>query len=73
MVVNVEGKVAGVILPTSMNFTAISFEIFRMVSSETVVEMSSVFASCLFEAIMSFPVYGDCQRLCRVKKASSSR
>ena len=35
IVVNVAGNVAGVILPTSINLTAISFEIFRIVSPDT--------------------------------------
>ncbi len=57
MVANVAGKVAGVILPTSINLTAISFEIFRMVSSDIVV-LPSFLVSCLFEAIMYFSLNG---------------
>ena len=50
------GNVAGVILPTSINFTAISFEIFRIVSLDTLSLWSVALMSFLFVAIMYFPI-----------------
>ena len=50
------GNVAGVILPTSINFTAISFEIFKIVSSGTALLLSTFRICFLFVAIMFFPV-----------------
>lgn len=50
------GNVAGVILPTSINFTAISFEILRIVSSDTALLLSTSLICFLSVAIMYIPV-----------------
>ena len=51
---NVAGNVAGVILPTSMNLTAISFEILRIVSPDTAVLQLLSLLSILSAAIIYF-------------------
>jgi len=51
IVQKIEGKLAGVMRPTSMNFTAISLDIFRIISSDTLLPVDDVFVFFFSAAI----------------------
>ncbi len=49
IVEKIAGKLVGVMRPTSMNFTAISLDIFKIISSDTPLPVDPVFV-CFFSA-----------------------